>query len=346
MGISGGALALGFLDDIVDPVEFRLDGSRDTLRPFLAIGDAGHGADRDAKLAGDAREDPFAELNPFKADNRDSRGTLRRGQKFCPREHAQVYTRTYIVSTRKIKPVLSPGSRPGWSEKIALLRRDLGITQVTLAQRLQIKQASVSRWETGEAKPTASNFMALAEMAPAGELREFFHSLAERAAGVKIDRGDQPVGKKGPRPVPSEGVARIPLLKDSAAAGSPRQLDERAISIYIEFPAQWCPKAQHCIAIKVTGDSMSPTLEEGFIVFIDLSQKDPKRLVNEMVAARDGEGGVTIKWLRKVGNYFMLVPQHTSQRHQPQMIETDDDWAIIGRVIKWVGEPPKSRGRK
>jgi hypothetical protein len=47
-------------------------------------------------------------------------------------------------------------------------------------------------------------------------------------------------------------------------------------------------------------------------VLIDLTQKDPKRLVNDMVAARDAEGGVTIKWLRKIGNYYMLVPQHTS----------------------------------
>jgi phage repressor protein C with HTH and peptisase S24 domain len=99
------------------------------------------------------------------------------------------------------------------------------------------------------------------------------------------------------------------------------------------------------VAIRVTGDSMSPILEEGYVVLIDLTQKDPKRLVNEMVAARDSEGGVTIKWLRKIGKYFMLVPQHTSQRHEPQMIESDDDWAVVGKVIRWIGEPPKSKAR-
>jgi SOS-response transcriptional repressor LexA len=244
-----------------------------------------------------------------------------------------------------MKPVLSPGSRPAWAEKIALLRRELGITQVVLAKRLEVKQPSVSGWEIGEYKPTAANFFALAEMAPAGELRDYFHSMAERVAGLKLDRGDQPSGKKGPQPVAQEGFARVPLLKDSAAAGSPRQLDERAIESYIEFPAAWCPKPQNCVAIRVTGDSMSPILEEGYVVLIDLTQKDPKRLVNEMVAARDSEGGVTIKWLRKIGKYFMLVPQHTSQRHEPQMIESDDDWAVVGKVIRWIGEPPKSKRR-
>jgi phage repressor protein C with HTH and peptisase S24 domain len=170
--------------------------------------------------------------------------------------------------------------------------------------------------------------------------------MAERVAGVKIDRGDQPSGKKGPQPVAQEGFCARPSIKGFGRRRISAPARREAIESYIEFPAAWCPKPQNCVAIRVTGDSMSPILEEGYVVLIDLTQKDPKRLVNEMVAARDSEGGVTIKWLRKIGKYFMLVPQHTSQRHEPQMIESDDDWAVVGKVIRWIGEPPKSKGRR
>jgi hypothetical protein len=99
-----------------------------------------------------------------------------------------------------------------------------------------VKQPSVSGWEKGEAKPTAANFIALAEMAPEGDLRDYFHSMAERVSGVKIDRGDQPSGRRDRSRSPKEGFARVPLLKDSAAAGSPRQLDEKRSRATSSFP--------------------------------------------------------------------------------------------------------------
>lgn len=82
---------------------------------------------------------------------------------------------------------------------------------------------------------------------------------------------------------------------------------------------------------------MSPILEDDFIVAIDTSQTDGRKLVDQMVAAGDPEGGVTVKWLRRSGKSFMLVPQHTSVRHNPVVLEPG--WRIIGRVLFWIGKP-------
>jgi SOS-response transcriptional repressor LexA len=138
----------------------------------------------------------------------------------------------------------------------------------------------------------------------------------------------------------------IPLLKDSAAAGTPRALDEKNIETQLEIPAWMCPKAKGCVAIRVTGDSMSPILEDGYIVLVDTTQRDPKKLVNEMVAARDSEGGVTFKWLRKMKNVYVLMPNHTSLRHDPIVIDSDDDYAVVGRIVHFIGQPPRPKGRK
>lgn len=38
------------------------------------------------------------------------------------------------------------------------------LTQETLAQKLNVRQASVAMWETGKAKPTVNNLLKLSEI--------------------------------------------------------------------------------------------------------------------------------------------------------------------------------------
>jgi SOS-response transcriptional repressor LexA len=136
----------------------------------------------------------------------------------------------------------------------------------------------------------------------------------------------------------------VRLLKDPAAAGTPRAINEKDVDEVLPLPKSLCPNADHLVCIRVEGDSMSPILEAGYIVAIDTSQVDPRRLHGNMVAARAPDGGVTIKWLRKSGKDLMLIPQHTSMRHQPVVLpatEEDHEWGIVGRVLWWLGTPPK-----
>lgn len=88
---------------------------------------------------------------------------------------------------------------------------------------------------------------------------------------------------------------------------------------------------------------MSPILEPGYIVLVDTGDRDPRRLVNQMVAAR-ADDGVTIKWLRKEKETYILLPNHTSLRHPVRIISPgSDSVSIVGRVVKWIGEPPLPR---
>jgi SOS-response transcriptional repressor LexA len=140
-----------------------------------------------------------------------------------------------------------------------------------------------------------------------------------------------------------EDVRVVPVLKDAAAAGTPRAIDPANVERTIALPSAWLPPGGKLYAIPVVGDSMSPTITEGNLVLIDISQKSAKNLIDWMVAAKDAEGGVTIKYLRHDGDLFFLVPEHTSVRHPIKIMRSEGDWSIVGKVVKIIADPPSPR---
>jgi SOS-response transcriptional repressor LexA len=83
---------------------------------------------------------------------------------------------------------------------------------------------------------------------------------------------------------------------------------------------------------------MAPIINDGYVIVVDAAQRDPRKLVGKMVAAREDDG-VTIKWLRKDKDAYLLVPQHVSPRIPVKIMRAEDDWGIVGVVVKWIGYP-------
>jgi SOS-response transcriptional repressor LexA len=216
--------------------------------------------------------------------------------------------------------------RPEIGKRIRELRKRLHLTQEGLAAHCKVHQAMVARWESGELGVPGEAIAVMAKLAGEPDKWWWLGLL-----GIKEDD----LGS-----VRAEGrYALVPLLKEAAAAGTGRIVTEKEIDSYLSFPKEWLP-ARNVTALKVKGDSMSPIIEDGYIVLVDTSQRDPARLIGSMVAARE-DGGITIKWLRKEGKFYQLVPQHTSVRHPVRVLTADQDFGIVGRVVKWIGEPPK-----
>jgi SOS-response transcriptional repressor LexA len=255
-------------------------------------------------------------------------------------------------------------SRPEWASKISDLRKVLGHNQAAFGKAIGVSQVAVSRWEAATDKPSALNFLRMAQLAKdnaASELHRFFYNLSNIDTVLADKEGRPLVEMPGHYVAPevrlemqagrgsknsSGGLKRkpdvvaVPLLKDGAAAGSPRLIDEAAVEDIILIRRKECPHPDDTVCVRVQGDSMSPVLEEGYIVAIDTADRDPKKLVAQMVAARDPEGGVTIKWLRRVGEEMMLIAQHTSPRYNPIFLDRERGWIIIGRVLFWIGKSP------
>jgi SOS-response transcriptional repressor LexA len=296
---------------------------RDAFRARSANSDTPHNRAANPKLARDPAIQPLVKRGA--PEDVQSRVTLlgHNVSSVAPRE----YKDSFIAVKNKIRNLLTAE----YANRLKDLRRRLGWTQSELAKICTVHQVQISRWEAGLDVPSSQALLAIGRAAGDPEKAWWWGQ-----AGLSQNE----LANQGPN---EPDIRRIPLLKDAAAAGTARAVNEKEIDRYISLPEDWIGRRSSITAIKVVGDSMAPILDEGYIVLVDTSDRDPKKLVNQMVAARDDEG-VTIKWLRKQKDLFLLVPQHTSVRHQVRVITPgSDSVSIVGKVVKWIGEPPPPR---
>lgn len=236
--------------------------------------------------------------------------------------------------------------------RIRQIRRAKGLTQNEFGKLFSISGVAISRWESDQDKPSPRSLLLLAELTTDLELKELLlkeaglrpikaeiHTetgIKPVMAGIRIEAADVQESRL------PEPVRHIPLLRDPVAAGTPRATNEKEIEQILTLPRSWFPRGGELYALRISGDSMSPILNDGYVVIIDTAQRDPARVINRMVAAREDEG-ITIKWLRSQDEVMMLVPQHVSLRHPVRVLRAEGNFSIVGVVVKWIGEPPPPR---
>lgn len=212
-------------------------------------------------------------------------------------------------------------------EALKAFRSTVTRRQGDLAQLIGVSQPAVSQWEKGKSGPDFPQLLALAQLADDRALTQwgnYFRSLAQLPPKPEAE------------PAPGR-KHRVKAAEGKIAAGANRTVGdtvERDISDLL-------PMGPKITVLTVTGDSMSPILEEGYKLFVDTSDTDPRRLVKQMVVARDNDG-ITVKWLRRDGKFFLLVPQNTTPRNPVKVLDPEyTDVAIVGRVVRWIGEPAR-----
>ncbi len=210
-------------------------------------------------------------------------------------------------------------------DRIRSLRKARGWSQTEFAEAIGVTQSLVSLWERGDSRPTASALVKIAEFADDAQRALWVTEAGLSRMAVAEDE---------------DGVRRVPVLKDAAAAGTPRAVDPSNVEYYVALPTAWLPRNGKLVALHVAGDSMAPLVNDGYIVIVNTAQRVADVLLGHMVAARDGEGGVTIKWLRRDEGHYFLIPQNTSERHPIRMLRDEGNWSIVGEVVKIIGDPP------
>ena len=247
---------------------------------------------------------------------------------------------------------------PSWCPKIKELRGTLGVSQEELARQLQVTKKTVAEWEQGRQPPSPERSLQLARLVAPGPLRRWFTRHALERIGAEpplVLDALLPQRRVDAQPLlptaelrliaPAQWADRfralegldhyvpIPLLKDAAAAGSPREISEADIDGYALIHYAWCPNPSNLTCVRVRGDSMAPILHDDAIVAIDHTQRDPLLLHQKMVAARH-EGGVTIKWLERLPDATLrLVPEN--KHHPTTPLPRTPDNPVIGLVAWW-----------
>ena len=131
--------------------------------------------------------------------------------------------------------------------RIKQLRTETQMKQIDLAQRLKVRQTTISNWETGKTEPDTASLQ---------KMSKIFDTTIDYILGNGNERIPQKVA----------GVARIPVL-GSIPAGIPLEAIEDIVD-WEEIPQAMCAGGQEYFALKVKGDSMWPDYLEGDIVIV------------------------------------------------------------------------------
>ena len=240
-----------------------------------------------------------------------------------------------------------------FSLRIKKLRKALGLTQHALAQKLGVLPWAVASWEQERWEPSGEHYAQLARLAPPEEARFFLGKLG-------LDR--EAVLSKWPEAFPQPPEIRIytteqwkpgtqdrlrfqvqiPVLRDEAAAGSPREINERDVDSFIAVPSKFVPKGLGAYTgIYIRGDSMAPVLNERFIVVVDHTNRDPLRLRGRMVAALLPDG-VLVKWLARGTRRDRIVLRSQNPDYEDLILDSPETNPIIGDVVFWWGTQEKA----
>jgi phage repressor protein C with HTH and peptisase S24 domain len=216
-------------------------------------------------------------------------------------------------------------------ERLRLIRKELGLTQEALAQKLGIGKSALSMIETGRASLSERNKNIIVqelnvnpEWLETGQGQMFFE---QRPEAVFTNRTD--------RKLPTQSV---PLYNIEGTAGLvPLFLDRESVRPvdYIHIPN--LPRCDG--AIYVVGDSMYPLLKSGDIVLYKQLRDIENIFWGDMYLLSidiDGEEYVTVKYIQKSENEgcVKLVSQNPHHADKEVPVERIRALAFVKASIR------------
>lgn len=237
-------------------------------------------------------------------------------------------------------------------DRIRELRKSTGETQRAFAGRLGTKYQYLSKLERSEILPGAKILARLAMMCKV-DLNWLVTGEGKAPDSSRVKEALATYSATHP-PIPPlaivtrqevrdrfrelespENYAVVPLYSDAVAAGDGAFVEEEVESFSIIY-SSWVRGPGPHTSIRIKGKSMEPVLPDGSIVGIDHSQRDPEKLLNKIVVARNKDGALTVKYLKRAGDFWILQPA-TSQFDI--IIMKKDELEIIGKVSWYWGRP-------
>lgn len=213
---------------------------------------------------------------------------------------------------------------------LALLKALLALhggKQELLAKELEVSQPTISRWLNG-GKIVGENRDRLLELA------------AEKGLIGNTDDGDMPKRAVG---APSDAIEEIDVTAGLGGGGlamleANGNFSAEVIRDFWRLPpwvlSRFNAQPGHIKAFPCQGDSMSPTIEDGDVVFVDIRHRVPSPPGVYVIA--DQFGGVIVKRLEVISKPSDEEVQiriiSDNPRHGPQEL-TMDEVNIVGRYV-------------
>jgi len=245
-------------------------------------------------------------------------------------------------------------SLPEWSDRIRRLLHELKLTQASLAERLGVSPATVSRWIQGRNEPTAQTYVALGNLAHRPDGMYFWERAGIDAAGLpdanfrrvpsslraSLEDFKLVASKKTSSQFSGRGnVVAIPLLNvtaygDEVAPPQNVSLSEAEVEDVLLAPLAWCPHPEDMISMHLAGDSMFPVIATGSLIFIDTAITDRDQLSRKVAIVGHRDLGFKVARFQRLPNADLLVP--ANHKYSPLDVTNASKWKVFGEVLWWV----------
>lgn len=201
-------------------------------------------------------------------------------------------------------------------QTIAMLRKEKGLSQAELAEKLGVRKTTISNYETGYSTPDRRMLLLLAEL---------FDVSVDFLLGV----GDNDTSLEEPffnlQPIPVVGEVR---------AGNPTFAQEEILD-YLYVPRDFV-KGYDYFGLVVNGDSMNMArLLPGDVLLV---RRQTTADNGDIVIASFGGEEATVKRYYQNGERVILRPESSNPTYLPIEVDlsTDADFVILGKVVRAV----------
>ncbi|MBB1489076.1 LexA family protein [Oceanospirillum sediminis] len=203
------------------------------------------------------------------------------------------------------------------NERIKQRRKELGLTQQDIANKLKITKASISLWENGSTQPKGENLFALSKVLNCSQ-EWLLYGKGDIKPASEIESNVAP----GP-----EIKRRLPLV-NWVQAGTWTPIVEADPSEIESYP---CPVAcsERSYVLRVQGASMEPEFRDGDLIFVDPEAQ--WKHGSYIVVRMDDDNSATFKQLIIESGKKYLKPLNPNWPEQ--IISINGNCTIEGVVI-------------
>ncbi len=216
-------------------------------------------------------------------------------------------------------------------DNINAIRIDRGLTQRELAERLGVKQTTVSSWECGKSLPSKPNIERIESAFGVS-----FDLVVSDEGGYAAKRRERRMKRMRALHAVAEDAPTAPVL-GPIAAGKPADMQERADAFFV--PKALKDRYPRAFYLIVRGNSMNRTMPDGCLALVDPLQREANP--HDAFAVRIGREEATVKRVRATEDGIELVPDSFDPSFAPIAFvngSSVQDVEILGKVV-WVTTP-------
>lgn len=198
-------------------------------------------------------------------------------------------------------------------DKIKMLRKQKGLTQTELGEKLGVKTNAVSKWECGRV-----------EDIPMSKVKAM-SALFDVPPSFLIDDNQLP---SNAIPIDLQSQHRIPIL-GRIAAGMPLYAEQNIEG----YTLTDLNGGAEYFALRVSGDSMNAIgINDGYLIIVRRQEEVEN---GEVAVVMVGDEDATVKRFYASDNMVTLLPQSTNPIHKPQIYDiSKTKIQVLGRVVK------------